>query len=573
MKRAVIYARYSTDLQNDQSVEDQIRLCKAHAERLGLNVVGELFDRAKSGASMFGRPGLARLMQKADADEFDVLVAEHPDRISRDIADLAHIHKTLRFRRIEINCVNGGAMDTVQIGMYGVVGQMQREEGAKKVKRGMVGVVRSGRNAGGKAYGYRPVPGHKGELEIVEEEAEVVRRIFSLYASGIAPRAIAATLNDESVPAPRGKRWNASTLNGNGQRGNGLLLNPIYAGKLIWNRVHMVKDPSTGRRISRINPEIEHEEIEAPHLRIVDDALFEAVQNRKASRGGAHSRSTPKYKRLLSGLLRCGGCGGGMAINGSDRSGPRVICSTHKESGSCGNGARYYVEKIEQQVIDTLRAQFADTRIIDIYVKEYEAERRREAAEKRRNRATLDRELEEAKTAITRIVERLAKGLIEDDDAAAILPGLRADRDRLQRELETVEPPSNVIELQPRSVRAFRENIERLAEVISKRGETPPVELAQSFREMIAGVIVEPRKAGCCPPRLSGIIRGDRGTLQTGRGMVENQQVAGGEERFCAGNGFDSLARKKPSKIATTGKIKRPCRSGLKIRSLPLRSL
>ncbi|WQO65027.1 recombinase family protein [Sinorhizobium medicae] len=137
MKRAVIYARYSTDLQNDQSVEDQIRLCKAHAERLGLNVVGELFDRAKSGASMFGRPGLARLMQKADADEFDVLVAEHPDRISRDIADLAHIHKTLRFRRIEINCVNGGAMDTVQIGMYGVVGQMQREEGAKKVKRGM----------------------------------------------------------------------------------------------------------------------------------------------------------------------------------------------------------------------------------------------------------------------------------------------------------------------------------------------------------------------------------------------------------------------------------------------------
>ncbi len=496
MKRAVIYARYSTDLQNDQSVEDQIRLCKAHAERLGLIVVGEFSDRAKSGASMFGRPGLAKLMQKADSDTFDVLVAEHPDRISRDIADLAHIHKTLRFRRIEMNCVNGGAMDTVQIGMYGVVGQMQREEGAKKVKRGMVGVVRSGRNAGGKAYGYRPVPGRKGELEIVEEEAAIVRRIFSLYASGIAPRAIAATLNDENVPAPRGKRWNASTLNGNGQRGNGLLLNPMYAGKLIWNRVHMVKDPSTGRRISRINPGTEHEEIEAPHLRIIDDAVFEAVQQRKSSRGGPHSRSTPKYKRLLSGLLRCGACGGGMAINGSDRSGPRIICSTHKESGSCTNGGRYYVEKIEQQVIDTLRAQFADTRIIDIYVKEYEAERRREAAEKRRNRSTLERQLEETKTAITRIVERLAKGLIEDDDAAAILPGLRADRDRFQRELEEVEPVSNVIEIQPRAVRAFKANIERLAETISKRGETPPVELAQAFREMIAGVIVEPRKAG-----------------------------------------------------------------------------
>nr|WP_225168414.1 hypothetical protein [Ensifer sp. IC4062] len=185
-----------------------------------------------------------------------------------------------------------------------------------------------------------------------------------------------------------------------------------------------------------------------------------------------------------------------MATIGSDRSGPRIMCSTHRESGSCSNNGRYYIEKIEQQVIDTLRAQFADTRIIDIYVKEYEAERRREASEKRRNRATLERQFDETKTAITRIVERLAKGLIEDDDAAAILPGLRADRDRFQRELDAVEPPSNVIEIQPRAVRAFRENIERLAEVISKREETPSVELAQAFREMIAGVIIEPRKAG-----------------------------------------------------------------------------
>lgn len=65
MKRAVIYARYSTDLQNDKSVEDQIRLCKGHADRLGVEVTNEDYDRAKSGASMFGRPGLADLMQAA----------------------------------------------------------------------------------------------------------------------------------------------------------------------------------------------------------------------------------------------------------------------------------------------------------------------------------------------------------------------------------------------------------------------------------------------------------------------------------------------------------------------------
>ena len=163
---------------------------------------------------MFGRPGLADLMTAAERGEFDILVTEHTDRVSRDIADLGHIHKVLKFRGIQMHCVNGGLMDTVQIGMYGVVGQMQREEGARKVKRGMMGVVRSGRSAGGKAYGYRPVTGRPGELEIVEEEASVIRRIFDLYAAGISPRSIAGILNREAIPAPRGRQWNASTITG-----------------------------------------------------------------------------------------------------------------------------------------------------------------------------------------------------------------------------------------------------------------------------------------------------------------------------------------------------------------------
>ncbi|PZM07670.1 recombinase family protein [Rhizobium tubonense] len=494
--RAVIYARYSTDLQNDQSVEDQIRLCEGHAERLGLLVVGKYFDRAKSGASLFGRPGLTNLMAASEAGDFDFLISEAPDRISRDIADLAHIHKNLRFRGVEMNCVNGGAMDTLQIGMHGVMGQMQREEGAKKVKRGMVGVIRSGRNAGGKAYGYRPVLGKPGELEIVEAEAAVVRRIFDMYAGGVAPRSIASALNAEGVPAPRGIHWNSSTINGNGQRGNGILRNPLYAGRLIWNRVRMVKDPSTGKRISRINPESEHEEIAAPHLRILSDELFEAVQRRKEATGGKHSHTTPKNKRLLSGLLKCGQCGGGLSIVGSDRSGPRVVCSNHKESGSCSNRGRYYVEKIERRVVDTLRMQFADTAIIDAYVQEYQAERRRVEIERRRGRAALEKAHADAIEAITRIVEKLSKGLIEDDDAAAILPGLRLERDRCKRELSAEPPLNNVLEIKPKAVALFRQDIESLAETLSKKDAEPSLELAMAFRRVIASVVVAPRLAG-----------------------------------------------------------------------------
>lgn len=496
MKRAALYGRYSTDLQNDKSVEDQFSLCRDFAARLGADVVKQYSDRAKSGASMFGRPGLAELIMAAERGEFEILITEHADRVSRDIADLAHVHKVLKFRNIEMQCVNGGLMDTVQIGMYGIVGQMQREEGARKVKRGMTGVVRSGRNAGGKAYGYRPITGKKGELEIVEHEAGIVRRVFDMYVAGISPRSIAAALNSEGVPAPRGKQWNASTINGNDQRGNGILRNPLYVGKIVWNRVRMVKDPSTGKRVSRINDDDKIEMIEAPHLRIVDEELFQAAKDRRTARGGSHAHHAPRNKRLLSGLLKCGACGGGLATVGSDRSGPRAICSTYRESRSCSNYGKYYVEKIERDVVDRLRGIFADTSYIDAYVEEYKAESKRIAMERRNSRGAKENALADVQGQITRVIEQVSKGTIDEEDVLAILPGLKAKRAALKADIEAEETPTNIIEIKPRAVTKFREDLESLAKILEDRAAEPTPEMARAFREVVSSVIVHPRVAG-----------------------------------------------------------------------------
>jgi site-specific DNA recombinase len=495
MKRAAIYARYSTDLQNDRSVEDQIALCRSHAERIGAQVVGEYFDRAMSGASMFGRQGLANMMQAVERGEFAVLIAEAPDRISRDIADLAHVHKTLKFRGVEMNCVNGGVLDTVQVGMYGVISQMQREEGAKKTKRGMVGVVRDGRNAGGKSYGYEPVPGQRGELQIVDAEAEIIRRVFELYAEGISPRTIAYTLNKEGAPAPRGRQWNASTINGNEKRGHGLLRNPLYNGQRIWNRVRMVKDPSTGRRVSRENDSSEWEISDAPHLRIVPEALFLAARDRKQAVGTPRKQG-PKSKRLLSGILRCGACGGALTTTSADRSGPRVMCSRYREAGDCTNQGRYYVEKIERDVLNRLRGMFADTSVIDAYVTEYQAESRRIAMERRNGRAKKEAALAAVVGRITRIVDQLSRDLIEEDDAAALLPPLRAEREALKADLAADEPPLKVIELKPKAVEKFRQEIEQLAELLKNKNDDVPLEFSKSFREIVSAILVEPRQPG-----------------------------------------------------------------------------
>ncbi len=495
MKRAALYGRYSTDLQNDRSVDDQFRLCHDYAERLGANVVKHFSDRAKSGASMFGRPGLAELMAASERGEFDILITEHTDRVSRDMADLGHIHKVLKFRGIEMHCVNGGLMDTVQIGMYGIVGQMQREEGARKVKRGMIGVVRSGRNAGGKAYGYRPVVGKPGELEIVEEEAAVVRRVFDMYAAGISPRTIAGILNREAIPAPRGRQWNASTINGSHQRNNGILRNSIYAGKIMWNRVHMVKDPATGKRLSRANEQDQIETIDAPHLRIVADELFQVVQGRKEANARLGAKA-PRSKRLLSGLLRCGACGGGMVMIGPDRSGPRIQCSNHRESGTCQNTRRYYLERIEALVMNRLRSIFSDTKYIESYIAAYQEEQKKVRSTALRDRANATRLLEEAKAEITKVISLMAKELIGEEEGVALLEPLRQQRDAQKAILDAVEEPTNVIELQPKAITRFRQNIESLAQIIEKEGDEPSPELVGPFREIVAAVVVRQSENG-----------------------------------------------------------------------------
>jgi site-specific DNA recombinase len=203
MKPAAIYARFSTELQNEKSTEDQIALCRTYAARHQLNIIATFEDKARSGASVFGRDGLMQLMDAARQNLFSVVIVEALDRLSRDMEDLAGIHKRLSFQGIEIQAVHDGTADSILIGIRGLVGQMQREDGAKKVRRGMAGVIRDGRHAGGRAYGYRAVPGKPGELEIVEDEAAIVRRIFEAYAAGRTPREIAHDLNRESIRPPR----------------------------------------------------------------------------------------------------------------------------------------------------------------------------------------------------------------------------------------------------------------------------------------------------------------------------------------------------------------------------------
>ena len=179
MKRAAIYARFSSDRQNERSSRDQIALCSGWAERQGLAVVDAYTDDAVSGASTINRMGLAQLMRDAGAGLFDVVVCEALDRLSRDQADLAQLKKRLSFLDIKIMTVQDGEVGAMHIGLKGLMGEMFLADLAQKTHRGLRARVNAGQSGGGCAYGYAPVPGEPGRMRIVEAQAGIVRRIFT----------------------------------------------------------------------------------------------------------------------------------------------------------------------------------------------------------------------------------------------------------------------------------------------------------------------------------------------------------------------------------------------------------
>jgi site-specific DNA recombinase len=143
-----------------------------------------------------------------------------------------------------------------------------------------------------------------------------------------------------------------------------------------------------------------------------------------------------------------------------------------------------------------LRLQLSDPALIREYVKTYREERNRAEGEARRKRSTLDRDYAKAKSEIQRVVGSIAKGLITEDEAAALLGTARREIARLESDLATADSTTNVIELHPQAVQRFKENLEALADILVTKDALPDLELIGTFRSLVESVIVSPRKAG-----------------------------------------------------------------------------
>ena len=445
--RYAIYARYSSDLQRQTSIADQIRRCHEFGQTQGWLPVKDCIyaDEAISGVTT-ERPGLQRMLQAALSVHrpFDIILVDDTSRISRSLSDAVQLFDKLRFAGVRVIAVAQG-IDTkneqadVLVTVHGLVDSLYVKELAKKTHRGLEGAFLRGMHAGGRCYGYRNVPVDGGvRLEIEESEAAVVRRIFEMSANGMSLKAIAKALNGDRIspPRPRAKSthatWAPTAI-------REMLRRDLYVGRAIWNRSRFIKVPGTNKRVARPRPRSEWRTSDRPDLRIVSGELWQAVQLRRTKMHQLYGGNQGLLNRsassghLLTGFIKCGLCGGNLVIvTGRKRRHAMYGCPQHWYRGACTNGLRIRQTELELQLLSELQKALLQPAAIAYVLDQFK--RQLESAQVgfsqgRERTGERKKELDEE-------LARLTAAVAESGHSATLLAAI-ADRERELDEIET----------------------------------------------------------------------------------------------------------------------------------------
>jgi Recombinase zinc beta ribbon domain/Recombinase len=198
----------------------------------------------------------------------------------------------------------------------------------------------------------------------------------------------------------------SSAINGHCGRRNGILQNELYRGQVVYNRVRMVKDAETGKRISRINAEKEWVRVQVPELRILSDVLWDKVQTTRRRYRDQPTQNCRRPKRLLSGLLKCGQCGGAFTMVRPGKYG----CATHREKGTCTNATQISASQLERRVLAGVKKELLQLSLLTTFVDEFQSELRRLQENTTRLGSESRRQLDNLGKKIHRIVDAIAEG-------------------------------------------------------------------------------------------------------------------------------------------------------------------
>src|SRR5215510_2434679 len=475
------------------------------------------------------------LMRDALNRRFDVVLAESLDRFSRDQEDTAGLFKRLTFAGVNIVTLAEGDITHRHIGFKGTMNALFLKDLAEKTHRGLRGRIEDGKSAGGLCYGYRVVKTLNGgsvttgEREIEPAETAIVERIFRDFVAGVSPKQIAKNLNREGIPGPFGGPWSPSTIYGNVKRGTGILNNDLYVGRLVWNRLRYVKNPDTGKRVSRLNPETEWMRKEVPQLRILSDKLWAGAKHRQER--GRHAVRTagnpvgarrPQY--LFSGLTKCGVCGAGFIMTGRHRLG----CFGARDQGRCDNHLTIRRDEVEARVLNALQEKLLRQDLFEEFCDEFTREMNRLRMEHRATLTAAEREVERIEVRRKKLVQSIIDG-VPASEVRDELTANAARREELKAKLAAADAPPPL--LHPEMADLYRQKVTTLAQAL-EQPETR-MQATEALRGLIDAIILTPADGdlrielkGNLAAMLSAVTNAKR-SPETGDLSLQVEMVAG----------------------------------------------
>jgi site-specific DNA recombinase len=525
--RCAVYARYSSEAQRKTSIEDQIRNCRAAAERNGWIVLDQYIrsDSELTGRTLVGREGLAELIRlaKSKPRPFDLILVDDTSRFGRYLPDvlrecdmLAHYGVSLYFVSDRLD-----SRDEAFRFAYIIkgIGDEQYVRGlSQKVHRGQEGCIRRGYAAGGICYGYRsksildPEHGGRGatvrvlgvEREVIPEEAAIVKRIMEMRATGLGYGTISKRLNAEGVPAPERKyngktfrRWFPSAI-------KEICRNEIYHGVRVWNRTERVFNSADGTKVKRKRPQAEWVRVEVPNLRIISDELWEKIQRVNQQmrdkiygrRLGGMTRTESSRTYLFSGIMTCGECGGRFTVVGGKP--PKVFygCRNHRYRQSCDARVTIRRERLEQQLIAAIAANLQRPELEDECVREFSAQlkARLELEEKLAREAELNSpKLEQERSELKKQAEHLVDAIAQHGMSSFLSAQLATVESRLAEieHLLTAQPAAKLPTFTDEQIQEFlRQERQNFCEALTGDPEVARREI----QKRITNLIVTPKE-------------------------------------------------------------------------------
>lgn len=329
MKRAILYARTSTELQKkDKTIESQVAEVEKFAEENKYEILEQYLDDGWSG-TLLARPALDRLRDEAQEGLFEAVLIYDPDRLARKFAYQALVTEELEELGIDVVFINRPKAETpedkILQGFQGLFAEYERAKILERTRRGKLHKARNNKIIGNyPPYGYRYIPKTKrreGSYSVDEKEARVVKMIFDWVANqGCSLHEVRRRLHEKGIKArkSRSTRWQNSTL-------SRLLRNETYIGTTYYNKTLSVipKNPRETdgyKRVKKSSRKYKKREewiaIDVPA--IVDTETFYKAQE-QLKKNAFFSKRNQKRHYLLSGLVFCGECESRMAGDGTSR--------------------------------------------------------------------------------------------------------------------------------------------------------------------------------------------------------------------------------------------------------------